>query len=169
MRTRIQQIINLHPYGITTPDAAAQTMALLVKSGLDWHWDDLPSGSIPDLTSEEANALDTVSEQLWTVANKYFDEAYTDPDDEFTGEGIWEGLIDGLSTQDGIQAFRADTDENGMVYVAATGIIAKVKRDEWQEAYQEYDEMMQEEDREYSNFLLNWLGNQDRWFMGYED
>lgn len=158
MRTELSKILQLYPDGITTVDAAARTMAALEMKGLGWHWDDDPR-EVTGFTEEEGIALAAVSDQLWTVAVKNFELKDGDTPDA----PMWEGLMDGLSPQDGIFAFRADTDPEGMVYVVTTSMGAKVPRKEWLAAYGKWEEMMEDEDTEDTNFLLDWLQEQERW------
>jgi hypothetical protein len=156
MNKEIIQILNMYPEGITTVDAAAQTMCALQMKDLAWHWDDDPRQC--GFAEDEGEALNTVSDQLWAVAGEHFPLRAGDTNDA----PMWEGLVDGLDAQDGIMAFRADTDPEGMVYVASSGIAAKVARSEWQTAYGTYEMALTFPDDEPYD-LLGWLTGQERW------
>jgi hypothetical protein len=153
MRTELIKILQLYPNGITTVDAAGRTMAALTMADLIWHMDDDPR-EVSGFTKDEGEALAVVSDQLWDVAEKNFLLSAGNSSD-----AMWEGLIDWLSVQHGIFAFRADTDFEGMVYVATTGMGAKVLRKQCLEAYDKWEEMMDED----TSSLIEWLQQQERW------
>lgn len=139
----VVSILQLYPEGIDTVAKAAHVMAELVKAGLNWHWDDDPREC--GFADSVGHAFNIISGQLWTVAGQNFPLKEGDTHDA----PMWEGLIDGLSIYNDIEAFRADTDEHGMVYVAAHGLIAKVPRDEWKQNHSE--------EFEDADAMLDWL------------
>lgn len=155
MRREITAILQKYPNGITTVDAAAQTMAALVMHGLSWHWDDDPRQC--GFAEDEGEALNILSDQLWKVASDNFPIHHGDTPDA----PMWNGLIDGLSVQDGIFAFRVTNEPHGEVYVAAEGVVVKVPRKEWLTAYREY-ELMLEDESEETNFLIGWMQQQQQ-------
>jgi hypothetical protein len=162
MNKKIMQILNMYPEGIFTIEAAAQTMAALVSENISWHWDEDPRQC--GFTTEEGEALHVVSWQLWEVACLHF----PGQEGETPDTPMWEGLMDGLDPHDGIQAFRADNDPVGSVYVATSGIIVKVPRAEWRKVYDAYIEAMGE-DEDSAPDLLEWLHEQPRWTPPYTE
>lgn len=157
MNTNIKQLLEHYPDGITTVNDAAQAMSHLHMHSLLWHMDDDPRQC--GYTEEEGHVLNAMSDMLWKIACENFplQEGQT------SDTPMWEGLIDGLLTSNGIMAFRCGNEDGSDVIVSMHGHATKVARTEWKRVLAE---ACGEREEDYDeNKALVWLTAQQKWML----